>query len=121
LIPAGVLFIYFMTLGKEIRTSNVTFWEILKEKFPLFVFGFAFIWTLNCLQAWPVPASEAMGNVMEWFFALSFVGLGLQTKLEDLKKAGAKGLVIGYVAGSLRIVMCLILLYIFSAMGYFKW
>ena len=55
---------------------------------------------------------------MEWFFSLSFVGLGLLTKLSDLKKAGAKGLVIGYTAGSLRIVLCLILLFIATKMGF---
>jgi len=55
---------------------------------------------------------------MEWSFALSFVGLGLQTKISDLKKAGAKGIVIGYVAGSLRIVLCLILLFIVIKMGF---
>jgi len=118
LIPAGVLFIYFMTLGKELRSSSVSFWQVLKEKFPVFIFGFAIVWTLNCLKVWPVPASEAMGRVMEWFFALSFVGLGLQTKLADLKKAGSMGLVIGYVAGSLRIVLCLVLLYIAIKMGF---
>lgn len=118
LIPAGVLFIYFMTLGKELRSSSVSFLQVLKEKFPVFIFGFAIVWTLNCLKAWPLPASEAMGRVMEWFFALSFVGLGLQTKMSDLKKAGPKGIVIGYVAGSLRIVMCLALLYIAIKMGY---
>lgn len=120
LIPAGVLFIYFMTLGKELRSTKISFWEILKEKFPLFVFGFAFVWTLNCLQVWPVPASEAMGNVMEWFFAICFVGLGMTTKLSDLRKAGAKGILIGYVAGSLRIGLCLILLFVFIKMGFFR-
>jgi uncharacterized integral membrane protein (TIGR00698 family) len=119
LIPAGVLFIYFMTLGKELRTTEISFWEVLKEKFPLFVFGFAFVWTLNCMHAWAVPASEAMGNVMEWFFSLCFVGLGLQTKFADLRKAGSKGIVIGYVAGFMRIGMCLILLYIFRKLGMF--
>lgn len=120
LIPAGVLFIYFMTLGKELRSSSVSFWQVLKDKFPIFIFGFAIVWTLNCLKAWPVPASEAMGRVMEWSFALSFVGLGLMTKLSDLKKAGSKGLVIGYVAGSLRIVLCLALLFIVIKMGFLK-
>jgi uncharacterized integral membrane protein (TIGR00698 family) len=120
LIPAGVLFIYFMTLGKELRTATVSYWQVIKEKFPLFVFGFAAVWTMNCLQVWPVPASEAMGNVMNWFFSLCFVGLGLQTKLADLRKAGPKGIVIGYTAGSLRIGMCLILLFIVIKMGYFK-
>lgn len=118
LIPAGVLFIYFMTLGKELRASSVSFLQVIREKFPIFIFGFAIVWTLNCLKVWPVPASEAMGRVMEWSFALSFVGLGLQTKISDLKKAGPKGVVIGYVAGSLRIVLCLILLFIVIKMGF---
>jgi uncharacterized integral membrane protein (TIGR00698 family) len=118
LIPAGVLFIYFMTLGKEIRSSSVSFWQVLIEKFPIFIVGFAIVWALNCLKAWPLPASMAMGRVMEWFFSLSFVGLGLLTKLSDLKKAGAKGLVIGYTAGSLRIGLCLLLIFIATKMGY---
>jgi uncharacterized integral membrane protein (TIGR00698 family) len=118
LIPAGVLFIYFMTLGKELRASSVSFLQVIKEKFPIFIFGFAIVWTLNCLKVWPLPASEAMGRVMEWSFALSFVGLGLQTKVSDLKKAGPKGVVIGYVAGSLRIVLCLLLLFIVVKMGF---
>jgi uncharacterized membrane protein YadS len=57
---------------------------------------------------------------MNWFFSLCFVGLGLQTKISDLKKAGPKGIVIGYIAGGLRIGMCLILLFIVIKMGYFK-
>jgi uncharacterized membrane protein YadS len=59
-----------------------------------------------------------MGRVMEWFFSLSFVGLGLLTKISDLRKAGAKGVVIGYTAGSLRLGLCLILIYIAIKMGY---
>jgi uncharacterized membrane protein YadS len=117
LIPCGVLFIYFMTLGKEIKGSSVSFWQVLREKFPIFIVGFAIVWALNCLKVWPLPASEAMGKVMEWFFSLSFVGLGLLTKLSDLRKAGAKGIVVGYVAGSMRIGLCLILLYVAAKMG----
>jgi uncharacterized integral membrane protein (TIGR00698 family) len=117
LIPAGVLFIYFMTLGKEIASQSVSYWQVIKEKFPVFIFGFAIVWTLNCFKVWPLPASEAMGRVMEWSFSLSFVGLGLLTKISDLKKAGPKGIIIGYTAGSLRIVLCLILLYIAIKLG----
>ena len=91
LIPAGVLFIYFMTLGKELRTATVSYWQVIQEKFPLFVFGFAFVWILNCVQAWPVPASEAMGNVMNWFFSLCFVGLGLHDQVGRFEKSGAQG------------------------------
>jgi uncharacterized membrane protein YadS len=118
LIPAGVLFIYFMTLGKEIRSSSVSYWQIIREKFPIFIIGFAIVWTMNCLKVWPLPASQAMGRVMEWFFSLSFVGLGLLTKISDLKKAGAKGVVIGYTAGTLRLLLCLILIYIAGKMEF---
>ncbi len=117
LIPGGVLFIYFMTLGKEIKGSSISFWQVLREKFPIFIIGFAIVWALNCMKVWPLPASEAMGKVMEWFFSLSFVGLGLLTKLSDLRKAGIKGIVVGYTAGSMRIGLCLILLYIAAKMG----
>ncbi len=117
LIPGGVLFIYFMTLGKEIKGSSISFWQVLREKFPIFIIGFAIVWALNCMKVWPLPASEAMGKVMEWFFSLSFVGLGLLTKLSDLRKAGIKGIIIGYTAGSMRIGLCLVLLYIIAKMG----
>jgi uncharacterized integral membrane protein (TIGR00698 family) len=120
LIPAGVLFIYFMTLTQELRTSKINVWQVLKEKFPLFVFGFLVVWIMNCLHLWPQPASEAMEKVMNWFFTLCFVGLGLQTKLADLKKAGSKGILIGYVAGCMRVGVCVAFILILIKMGIFK-
>ncbi|HVN24685.1 MAG TPA: putative sulfate exporter family transporter [Syntrophorhabdales bacterium] len=120
LIPAGVLFIYFMTLTHEFRTSKISVWQVLKEKFPLFVFGFMLVWIGNCLHLWPQPASEAMEKVMNWSFTLCFVGLGLQTKLGDLRRAGPKGVLIGYVAGCMRIGICLGFIVILFKMGIFK-
>ncbi|MGA3173472.1 MAG: putative sulfate exporter family transporter [Syntrophorhabdales bacterium] len=120
LIPAGVLFIYFMTLTREFRNSRIKTWEVLKDKFPLFVFGFLVVWIMNCLHLWPQPANEAMEKVMNWFFTLCFVGLGLQTKLGDLRKAGPKGILIGYVAGLIRVGICVALILLLVRMGVFK-
>jgi len=120
LIPAGVLFVYFMTLTHESRSSKINIWQILKDKFPIFVFGFMVVWIGNCLHLWPVPASEAMEKVMNWFFTLCFVGLGLQTKLGDMRKAGPKGILIGYVAGCMRIGICLGFIVILSKVGLIK-
>jgi uncharacterized integral membrane protein (TIGR00698 family) len=122
LIPAGVLFIYFMTLTKELATSTskINIWQVLKEKFPLFVIGFVFVWGLNCLHMWPQPANEAMEKVLNWSFTLCFVGLGLQTKLSDLKNAGPKGLILGYIAGSLRVGICLAIIIVLLKLGVFK-
>jgi uncharacterized integral membrane protein (TIGR00698 family) len=112
LIPLGVLFIYFMTLTQELRTTKVNVWKIIKDRFPIFILGFFIVWLGNCLHFWPQPASEAMGNVMNWFFTLCFIGLGMQTRLADMKKAGAKGILLGYGAGILRVGICLGLIYI---------
>ena len=120
LIPSGVLFIYFMTLTQEFRSSKINAWQVLKDKFPLFVFGFLIVWIGNCLHLWPQPANEAMEKVMNWFFTLCFVGLGLQTKLGDLRKAGPKGILIGYVAGCLRVGICVGLILLLIKAGIFK-
>jgi uncharacterized integral membrane protein (TIGR00698 family) len=120
LIPAGVLFVYFMTLTKEFRESTINVWQVLKDKFPIFVFGFIVVWVANCLHLWPVPASEAMERVMNWSFTLCFVGLGLQTKLGDMKKAGSRGILIGYIAGCIRIGICLGIIVLLGKLGSIK-
>jgi uncharacterized integral membrane protein (TIGR00698 family) len=112
LIPLGVLFVYFMSLTQELRSTKINVWQVIKDKFPIFILGFMVVWIGNCLHLWPQPASEAMGNVMNWFFTLCFIGLGLQTKLADMKKAGLKGILIGYGAGLLRVGICLLLIFI---------
>jgi uncharacterized integral membrane protein (TIGR00698 family) len=117
LIPLGVLFVYFMTLTEELRSTKINVWQIIKDKFPIFILGFMVVWIGNCLHLWPQPASEAMGNVMNWFFTLCFIGLGLQTRLADMKKAGLKGILIGYGAGLLRVGICLLLILILAKAG----
>jgi uncharacterized integral membrane protein (TIGR00698 family) len=116
LIPLGVLFVYFLTLTQELRSTKIHVWQIVKDKFPIFILGFLVVWIGNCLHLWPQPASEAMGNVMNWFFTLCFIGLGLQTRLADMKKAGAKGILLGYGAGILRVGLCLGLIFILAKM-----
>ena len=117
LIPLGVLFVYFLTLTQELRSTKINVWKVVKDKFPIFILGFMLVWIGNCLHLWPQPASEAMGNVMNWFFTLCFIGLGLQTKLADMKKAGVKGILLGYGAGFLRVGICLGLIFALAKMG----
>jgi uncharacterized membrane protein YadS len=61
-----------------------------------------------------------MEKVMNWFFTLCFVGLGLQTRLGDMRKAGAKGILIGYIAGCMRVGVCLAFILILTKIGIFK-
>jgi uncharacterized integral membrane protein (TIGR00698 family) len=117
LIPLGVLFVYFMALTGELRSTKISIWRVIKDKFPIFILGFLVVWIGNCLHLWPQPASEAMGNVMNWFFTLCFIGLGLQTRLADMRKAGWKGIIIGYGAGCLRVGICLMLIFVLASSG----
>lgn len=108
LIPAGALFIYFFTMTREVLGSEkINIWQTVKEKFPVYVIGFVIVWGANCMHLFPKPAVFAMEKVMIWLFSLSFVGLGLQTKLSDVRKAGVKGLIVGYLGGSVKLLLAL--------------
>ena len=119
LIPAGVLFIYFLTLSKEIRGEKISTWETIKDKFPIFVFGFVAVWVANILHIFPKPSVYAMEKVMVWFFTLCFVGIGLQTKFADVKQAGAGGVVMGWVAGILKVGITLAIVLVLLKMKVF--
>jgi uncharacterized integral membrane protein (TIGR00698 family) len=108
LIPAGALFIYFFIMTREVLGSEkINIWQTVREKFPIYVIGFIIVWGANCLHLFPKPAVFAMEKVMIWLFSFSFVGLGLQTKLTEVRKAGVKGLIAGYIGGSVKLFLAL--------------
>jgi uncharacterized integral membrane protein (TIGR00698 family) len=121
LIPAGALFIYFFTMTKDILGSEkINILQTIKEKFPVYVIGFVIVWGANCLHLFPKPAVFAMEKVMIWLFSLSFVGLGLQTKLTEVRKAGVKGLIAGYVGGSVKLFLALIVIIVLMKYGFIE-
>jgi uncharacterized integral membrane protein (TIGR00698 family) len=118
LIPAGALFIYFLSMTREVLTSEkIDIWQTVKEKFPVYVFGFVIVWAANCFHLFPKPAVFAMEKVMIWFFSLSFVGLGLQTKLADVRRAGIRGAIVGYLAGAIKLLLAVIVIAILMKKG----
>jgi uncharacterized integral membrane protein (TIGR00698 family) len=121
LIPAGALFIYFFTMTREVLGSEkINIWQTIREKFPVYVIGFVIVWGANCLHLFPKPAVFAMEKVMIWLFSLSFVGLGLQTKLADVRKAGVKGLIAGYVGGSVKLLLALFVIIALMKYGHIE-
>lgn len=117
LIPAAVLFIGILILSRQVTQAKINKMQVIREKFPVFVFGFFALWLARCLGMFPRPAVEAMSSVMTWFFTLSFVGLGLQTKLGDLRKAGLHGVMIGYLAGVVKILLSLAAIMLLLKLG----
>jgi len=121
LIPAGALFIYFLTMTKDVlQAERINIWQIVREKFPVYVIGFIIVWGANCLHFFPKPAVFAMEKVMIWLFSLSFVGLGLQTKLTEVRKAGLKGLIAGYVGGSVKLLLALLVIITLMKYGFIE-
>ncbi|GAI81853.1 unnamed protein product, partial [marine sediment metagenome] len=122
LIPAGALFIYFLSMTREVLAAEkIDVWQTVKEKFPVYVFGFIIVWVANCFHFFPKPTVFAIEKVMIWFFSLSFVGLGLQTKLSDVRKAGIKGAIVGYLAGTIKLALAIIVISIFCQLPGLAW
>lgn len=119
LIPVGVLFIYFFTFTAEFKKEKISLVQVIKEKFPLFVLGFVAVWVLNCFHLFPLPARHAMEAVMAWFFTLCFVGIGMQTNFADVKSAGFKGISIAWLAGIIKVTLCLGAILLGMKMGFF--
>lgn len=118
LIPIGALFIYFLSMTREVLAAEkIDVWQTVKEKFPVYVFGFVIVWAANCFHLFPKPAVFAMEKVMIWFFSLSFVGLGLQTKLSDVRRAGIRGAIVGYLAGAIKLLLAVIAVTILMKKG----
>lgn len=121
LIPAGALFIYFLSMTREVLAAEkIDVWQTVKEKFPVYVFGFIIVWVANCFHFFPKPTVFAIEKVMIWFFSLSFVGLGLQTKLSDVRKAGIKGAIVGYLAGTIKLALAIIVIVILMRKGFLE-
>lgn len=119
LIPAGVLYIYFLTFTQEFRRNDISVWQVIKDKFPMFVIGFIVIWTMSCLHLFPKPAVFAMEKIMSWLFTLCFVSIGLQTKLSDVADAGWKGVSVAWLAGIIKVTLVLITVWFLLKIGLF--
>ena len=79
---------------------------MIKEKFPLFILGFFAMVTLNELGVFTEDHRTIFGKqFLQVFFAVGFAGVGLNIAFDDLKKAGGKAFVIGFIAATLKAVL----------------
>lgn len=110
-IPLIVLWaIYFYVVkpavdaGHEGQKINV--WEVVTTKFPIFVFGFFVMVTMNEMGLFTEEQRRIMGSdLLKLFFAIGFAGVGLNIAFDDLKKAGGSAFVIGFTSATLKAVL----------------
>jgi len=84
-------------LAKSITHKGKFLWE----KFPKFVIGFILFTILASIRfenGYVFLAQDqvkAFSNLYKWAFMLTFVGVGLSTKIKDMKGTGFKPFVVG--------------------------
>jgi uncharacterized integral membrane protein (TIGR00698 family) len=109
-IPLVVIFcIWFYVIQQATsgdKRQKINTWQVIREKFPLFILGFFVMVTLNEIGVFNEDHRTIFGKqFLQIFFAVGFAGVGLNIAFEDLKKAGGKAFVIGVIAATLKAVL----------------
>jgi uncharacterized integral membrane protein (TIGR00698 family) len=117
-LPLVVLFavwFYILRTGKQEPGHEINKWQLVKDKFPLFILGFFVLVLLNSLGLESLGSPRiagspfwAMNAVYTWCFAIGFAGIGLSISIEDMKKAGGRAFSIGMVAAVVKMVLGLL-------------
>jgi uncharacterized integral membrane protein (TIGR00698 family) len=103
-IPVLVIWtIYFYVIRPSqacgIQGEKLDCWKIVREKFPVFIIGFFIMVTMNQFGFFSKGQTGILGkDLLKIFFAIGFAGVGLNIALGDLRKAGGKAFVIGFVS-----------------------
>lgn len=107
-IPLIVLWsIYFYVVKPAAAagdtTQKINALQVIKEKFPIFILGFFIMVTMNEVGLFTKAQADIMGkDLLKIFFAIGFAGVGLNIAFDDLKKAGGKAFMIGFVSAFLK-------------------
>ena len=87
----GLVVLYFAMMhaklgasGKEIKYKGRFLWD----KFPKFILGFILVMLFATFGLLDKAAVKATKNIYGWFFLWTFAGVGLRTKISDMKKSG---------------------------------
>lgn len=103
-IPALVIWtIYFYVIRPSqaagVEGQKINYLEVIKEKFPIFILGFFLMVTMNQYGMFTKEQANILGrDLLKIFFAIGFAGVGLNIALGDLRKAGGKAFVIGFIS-----------------------
>jgi len=114
-LPLVVLFalwFYVLRTGKQEPGREIGKWQLVKDKFPIFILGFFVLVLLNSLNlgvfGGPRVAGSpfwAMDSAYTWCFAVGFAGIGLSISIDDMKKAGGTAFTIGVSASLVKMIL----------------
>ncbi len=73
-------------------------WRFLWKTFPKFVFGFLAVLIVANLGLLSGQQITSLSNASDWAFLLAFAGLGLETRLDELRSTGYKPILVVFVS-----------------------
>ena len=115
-IPFVVFFITAWYWKGEADAEHISLGKILADKFPIFVLGFVGMTALSSMHFLGAEGSETlhlMRTVMAWVFGIGLVGLGAYIDVREIKAAGGTPLKIGIIAGLVKYILALIIIFAF--------
>ncbi|MFA4955926.1 MAG: putative sulfate exporter family transporter [Candidatus Methanoperedens sp.] len=100
---------YYASRGaaKEITNKGQFLWD----KFPKFVLGFFAFSILSTLAVFGKGDITSLKNLYQWFFLLTFAGVGLRTSISEMRQVGMRPFVCGAIAEVAVTVFNLIIVY----------
>lgn len=85
----------------ERRPSAMVVWH----RFPKFVLGFVIVSVLTTMGVFTNAQIAVMKNMYKWFFALTFVCIGLETSIGEFRRIGGKPVLAYLIATFYNIVL----------------
>ncbi len=110
-IPLVVLWaIYYYVVKPAVaaggEAEKVNAWQVIRDKFPIFIFGFFAMVTLNEMGVFTEEQTKILaGDLLKLFFAVGFAGVGLNIAFDDLRKAGGTAFMIGFASAGLKAIL----------------
>lgn len=87
-------------------SEKINAWQVVKDKFPIFILGFFVMVTLNEFGVFTPEQRDVLGKeLLKVFFAVGFAGVGLNIAFDDLRKAGGTAFMIGFISATLKAVL----------------
>lgn len=93
--------------AKEITNKARFLWD----SFPKFVLGFLAFSLLSTLAVFGKGDITSLKNLYQWFFLLTFAGVGLRTSISEMRQVGLRPFVCGAIAEAAVTVFNLIIVY----------
>lgn len=111
-LAVGLGLVYGLRQGNT-AGQKVNVWKMM----PWFVFGFLGMAVLNTLGSFSADVVGLLTGVAKFLIVMVLAGVGLTMSLEQIRKMGARPLLIGLLVGTIMAVASLGLVYVLGLAG----